>query len=107
MLKERNPYFVFFMIFLTLGIYFFIWVYKVNSEIGEEYKKGPNSIMLIIFFCIPLVGWVVWLKWLNHIKIYQDKMNFKNRVNIFLIFILALFLWPLGCALVQNTLNKK
>src|SRR5437588_10890755 len=31
--KNRNPFAVIFLSIITLGIYWFVWVYKVNNEI--------------------------------------------------------------------------
>ena len=95
------------MIILTLGIYFFIWAYKTNNEMKPEYTQGPNSILLIILFFIPLVDWFVTLKFFNHIKKYQEILNYPKKINVFGMFLIAFFLTPLACALIQNSLNKK
>ncbi len=108
MIKKRNPWFVFCMVIITLGIYFFIWVYKINKEMREDYPSGLKSIILIIFFLMPLVGWLVMLKWLNHIKLYQEHMKYEKKINVFLLFLVSFFvLSPWTCALIQNSLNKK
>ena len=107
MIKKRNPWFVFFMIILTIGIYFFVWVYKTNNELLEEYNSGPKTIIIVLLFLIPIVSWAVLLKWLNHIKKYQEHMNYESTIKILPLFLLALVLNPISCALVQKSLNNK
>jgi hypothetical protein len=108
MIQKRNPWFVFFMIIITIGIYFFVWVYKINNEMKKDYSDGPSSIMLLIFFLIPFVGWLVMLKWLKHIKLYQEHLKYKQKISIFPLFLLSVIIFnPITCAIVQNSLNKK
>jgi hypothetical protein len=105
MITKMNPWLVFFLIIITLGLYFFIWIVIINSDIREIYKKGPNSFILIIFFLIPLVNFIVWLKFLHHIKLFQEQQKFKKTINILLLFFISVLFMPLSCALIQKSLN--
>jgi Domain of unknown function (DUF4234) len=55
--KERNPLGVLGLTVLTLGVYFFIWYYKVNDELRralrDESISPTRSLMAMIF------GWLV------------------------------------------------
>ena len=55
--KERNPLGVLGLSFLTLGVYFFIWYYKINEEIRSA-ENDPSisptrSLMAMTF------GWLI------------------------------------------------
>ena len=55
--KKRNPLGVLGLTFLTLGVYFFVWYYKINDELRRAEKDegiSPlRSLMAMIF------GWVI------------------------------------------------
>lgn len=49
--KNRNPFAVWFLSFITLGIYFLYWHYQVNYEIGaheSEVKVNPAVSLLAV-----------------------------------------------------------
>ena len=54
---KRNPLGVLGLSFITLGIYFFIWYYKINNEVKtferDETMSPTRSLMAMIF------GWLV------------------------------------------------
>ena len=54
---ERNPLGVLGLTFLTLGVYFFVWYYKINDELQrglrDESISPTRSLMAILF------GWVL------------------------------------------------
>jgi hypothetical protein len=55
--KKRNPLGVLGLSFLTLGVYFFIWYYKINEEIrraeNDQSISPTRSLMAMIF------GWLI------------------------------------------------
>ena len=55
--KKRNPLGVLGLSFLTLGVYFFVWCYKINDELRRAEKDegiSPlRSLMAMIF------GWLI------------------------------------------------
>jgi drug/metabolite transporter (DMT)-like permease len=54
---KRNPLAVLGLSFLTLGVYFFVWYYKINNELrraeNDEGISPMRSLMAMIF------GWVI------------------------------------------------
>ena len=46
---------------LTLGIYFFIWLYQINRELSRSLGKGNPGGRLALFIFIPIIGWFVTL----------------------------------------------
>ena len=56
--KRRNPFAVWLGLpIITLGIYFFVWVYKTNQELSQyDYRIKVNPTMSVLAF---LVGWLV------------------------------------------------
>ena len=54
--KKRHPLGVLGLSFLTLGVYFFVWYYKVNDELRRAENKDINpmrSLMAMTF------GWLI------------------------------------------------
>jgi hypothetical protein len=55
--KKRNPLAVFGLSFLTLGVYSFVWYYKINDELrraqNDQGISPMRSLMAMIF------GWVL------------------------------------------------
>src|SRR3954453_6240023 len=61
--KIRNPFIAFLLVFVTLGIYYLVWYYKINRELrdlgratGQEEQLGRSpltSLMAITF------GWLI------------------------------------------------
>ena len=61
--KIRHPLAVFGLVFLTLGIYYFVWYYKVNRElrdlgraVGEEDRLGRSPLTSLV---AVTVGWLI------------------------------------------------
>jgi len=53
--KNRNPFAVIFFSFITFGIYWFVWVYKVNNEVRKHeplVRVSPGVSVLAQFFPI-------------------------------------------------------
>ena len=54
--KIRNPFLVFLWSLVTLGIYYFVWYYKVNRELRDA--AGVNVSPVVALLAIS-IGWVV------------------------------------------------
>jgi hypothetical protein len=55
--KKRNPLGVLGLSFLTLGVYFFVWYYKINDELrrakNDQSLSPTRSLMAMVF------GWLI------------------------------------------------
>jgi hypothetical protein len=55
--KKRNPLGVLGLSFLTLGVYFFVWYYKINDELrraeNDQSISPTRSLMAMVF------GWLI------------------------------------------------
>ena len=55
--KTRNPWGVWLIALITLGVYFFVWYYKVNRELRDydpDIEVEPGIALLAV-----LLGWIV------------------------------------------------
>ena len=55
--KTRNPWGVWLIALVTLGVYFFVWYYKVNRELRDydpDIEVEPGLALLAV-----LLGWIV------------------------------------------------
>jgi hypothetical protein len=114
--KLRNPLGVVGLTFVTVGIYFFVWYYKVNKEMAElgrarntqELGTSPaTSLMAILFgwillFIPPLVSEYKTCARLNA----AERLYGLQGLEAGLLFLLWLFLGPVGHYIFQSNLNK-
>ena len=114
--KLRNPLGVVGLTFITIGIYFFFWYYKVNKEMAEmgkargtdELGTSPATSLMAVLF-----GWIL-LFIPPLVSEYRtcDRLNKAERqvglegMEAGLLFLLWIFLGPVGHYLFQSNLNK-
>lgn len=75
--KVRNPLAVFLLSFVTCGIYFLYWHYKINEELANYDRRievNPTLSLLALF--VPFVGYVSIWKTGTRISMAQ---NFSGR----------------------------
>ena len=118
--KIRHPLAVFGLVFLTLGIYYFVWYYKVNREmrdlgraVGAEDRLGrsPGTSLLAV-----TLGWLIivppfvsFYKTLRRIEAAQELTGAAERVSLALGYVLYLFgllFFPVEVIYAQSELNK-
>lgn len=109
--KTRNPWGVWLIGFVTLGIYFFVWYYKVNREVKEydgDINVDPTLALLAFllggFFFFP-VAWVSVYRTGDRIQQAQNASGATERCNGWvglLLFILGAF----NAVYYQSQLNK-
>jgi hypothetical protein len=118
--KIRHPLAAFGLVFLTLGIYYFVWYYKVNRElrdlgraVGEEDRLGrsPGTSLLAI-----TLGWLIivppfvsFYRTFKRIEAAQEVTGTRERVNVLLGFVLYLFgvlFLPIEVIYAQSELNR-
>jgi hypothetical protein len=97
--KIRHPLAAFGLVFLTLGIYYLVWYYKVNRElrdlgraVGEEERLGRSPLTSLVAIT---VGWLIlvppfvsFYKTFQRIEAAQEVSGTNERVNVWLGFIL-------------------
>ncbi len=113
--KLRNPLGVVGLTFLTLGVYFFVWYYKVNKEMAalgrakrtEELGTSPGTSLVAV-----LLGWVLLVPpFVSQYKTCArlnkaEGTTGRQGMEAGLLFLLWLFLGPVGHYIFQSNLNK-
>src|SRR5437660_7731394 len=114
--KIRNPLGVVGLTFVTLGIYFFVWYYKVNKEMAEmgrargtdELGTSPTTSLMAILF-----GWILLLipplvseyKTCGRLNAAERQFGLQG-MEAGLLFLLWVLLGPVGHYIFQSNLNK-
>jgi hypothetical protein len=96
-MKHRNPLAVFFLPFITLGIYGIVWFVKTKNEMNAQGSEIPTAWLIII----PFVNW--WWMWKYSEGV--DKVT-KSELSTVISFILLFLLGSIGMAIIQNDFNK-
>ena len=118
--KIRHPLAAFGLVFLTLGIYYFVWYYKVNREMrdlgraaGEEERLGRsplNSLLAITVGWLILVPpFVSFYRTFQRIEAAQEVSGTSERVNVWLgfaLYLLGLLFLPVEVIYAQSELNR-
>ena len=114
--KIRNPLGVVGLTIVTLGVYFFVWYYKINKEMAEmgrargtdELGTSPaTSLMAVLFgwillFIPPLVSEYKTCDRLNKAEAQVGIQGMEAG----LLFLLWIFLGPVGHYIFQSNMNK-
>ena len=96
-MQKRNLLAVFFLPFLTLGIYSFIWYVSTKEELKSRGADIPTAWFLII----PIAN----IYWLWQYSKGVAKVTSSNS-SAGLTFILLFFLNVIGMVILQSTFNK-
>jgi hypothetical protein len=109
--KERNPPGVLGLSFLTLGVYFFVWYYKINDELRRaENDKGISpmrSLMAMIFGWLIIVPpFIAMYNTAKHVQSLETHRGVGQAVEPALTVVL-MFLFSFGNGIyVQEHLNR-
>ena len=118
--KIRHPLAVFGLVFLTLGIYYFVWYYKVNRELrdlgratGEEERLGRSPFTSLLAITI---GWLIivppfvsFYRTFQRVETAQELSGTRDRVNVWLgfaLYIVGVVLLPVEVIYAQSELNR-
>jgi hypothetical protein len=118
--KIRHPLAVFGLVFLTLGIYYFVWYYKVNRElrdlgraVGEEERLGrsPGTSLAAV-----ALGWIIivppfvsFYRTFRRIEAAQELSGTPGRVNVWLgfaLYLVGVVFLPVEVIYAQSELNN-
>ena len=114
--KIRNPLGVVGLGIVTLGIYYFVWYFKVNKEMAElgqakgteECGTSPGTSLIAVVF-----GWILIVP--PFVSLYRSckRLNASERVvgnpegiEAPLLWLLLIFIGPVGHYLFQRNLNR-
>ncbi len=118
--KIRHPLAVFGLVFLTLGIYYFVWYYKVNRELrdlgratGEEERLGRSPFTSLLAITL---GWLIivppfvsFYRTFRRVEAAQELSGTRDRVNVwlgFVLYIVGLLVLPVEVVYAQSELNR-
>jgi Domain of unknown function (DUF4234) len=111
--KIRNPFLVFVWSLVTLGIYYFVWYYKINRELRDA--SGVNVSPGVALLAVT-VGWLVivppflsWYRTFERIVQAQRDAGVANEASPilgFILFVIAVFFLPVEVIYAQDELNK-
>jgi Ca2+/Na+ antiporter len=118
--KIRHPLAVFGLVLLTLGIYYFVWYYKVNRELrdlgraaGEPERLGTSpltSLVAITFGAFIIVPpFVSFYNTFRRIEAAQEMSGTAERVSValgFVLFLVGLIFFPVEVIYAQDELNR-
>jgi hypothetical protein len=95
--KNRNPFAVFFLALITLGIYSIYWEVKTKGEMVERGADIPTSWLIII----PIANiWWLWKYSMGVERVTDGKM--QGVIAFILLFVLG----SRGQAIIQDSFNK-
>jgi hypothetical protein len=107
--KERNPFGVWALSLVTLGIYYWVWYYKVNKEMRRTFDINVDPAMAVVaitfgaFLVIP--PFVSTYKTGRRVEQTQSKAGLQDRLSPLISFLLS-FLLALHIIYIQSNLNK-
>jgi hypothetical protein len=114
--KIRNPLGVVGLGIITLGIYYFVWYYKVNKEMAElgqakgteECGTNPTTSLLALFpgSLIIVPPFVSTYKACKRLNASERVVGAPEGIEGPLLWLLFIFIGPVGHYLFQRNLNR-
>jgi drug/metabolite transporter (DMT)-like permease len=107
--KRRNPWGVFGLAVITLGIYYVVWWYKINNEmrnygVQNSPAKATLAITLGALIIVPL--FVSFYNTAERIKKTQEKSGAQERIIPVLALLLYIVVNVFALPYYQSQLNK-
>ena len=107
--RKRNPWGAWGLIFLTLGIYQYVWFYKVNRELRDAHRIEVDPALTVLALTLGTLilvpPFVAIYRTGKRIKQAQGQVGIQNPVSPPLAFLLA-FILSLNIPYLQAELNK-
>jgi hypothetical protein len=119
--KLRSPWAVFGLTFLTLGIYYLVWYYKINRELrdlgratGQEDRLGRSPLTSLAAITL---GWLIivppfvsFWKTMKRVEAAQEIAgvpgNHASAVLGIVLYVIGFLFLPVEVVYVQEELNK-
>jgi hypothetical protein len=114
--KVRNPLGVVGLTFITLGVYWWVWYYKINKEMAaigrshgtEECGTSPGTSLLAVtlgaFVIVP--PFVSIYKTCARLRATERVTGTPEGMEPGLLFLLFVLIGPIGHYIAQSNLNK-
>ncbi|MDP9329917.1 MAG: DUF4234 domain-containing protein [Actinomycetota bacterium] len=108
---KREPLGVLGLSFITLGIYFFYWYYKINDEIrrfeNDQNISPTRSLMAIIFGWLIIVPpFIAMYNTAKHIQAVEQRMEVQPQLEPALVIVIMLFVSIGNGVYIQEHLNR-
>ena len=107
--KRRNPWGVVGLSIITLGIYSFVWWYKINNELknyGIENSPAKAVLALVPGFLLLIPPFVTYYNTADRIQKAQVKSGAEERITPVLALLLYIVVSFLAVPYYQSQLNK-
>ena len=111
--KIRRPWGVFLLALITFGIYYIVWYYKTNRElrdvVGIDVRPGIALLAITLGSFLVIPPFVSMWRFFKRIRQAQDAASVSHpisHVTGFLLYIVAVFLFPVETPYAQHHLNR-
>jgi hypothetical protein len=107
--KRRNPWGVFLLSIVTLGVYFFVWWYKINNELRNNGQRNDPTVALLavtIGAVIIIPPYVSYYRTADRIRQAQEATGASERILPWLGIVLSFLIGPFVFVYYQSQLNK-
>ena len=109
--KKRHPLAVLGLSFLTLGVYFFVWYYKINDELRRAHNDDGispmRSLMAMIFgWAIIVPPFIAMYNTAKHVQSLETRRGIGQTLEPSLTIALMLLVSLANGAYVQEHLNR-
>jgi mannose/fructose/N-acetylgalactosamine-specific phosphotransferase system component IIC len=109
--KKRHPLAVLGLSFLTLGVYFFVWYYKINDELRRAHNDDGispmRSLMAMIFgWAIIVPPFIAMYNTAKHVQSLETRRSIGQTLEPSLTIALMLLVSLANGAYVQEHLNR-
>jgi len=114
--KVRHPLGILGLMLITLGVYFFVWWYKVNSELAEigrargttELGDNPGNSLLAMVpgFLIIVPPYVSFYNGSKRLRAAERLTGRPTGLDAGLMLVIYFFIGPVAIYIFQNDLNK-
>lgn len=89
--------------FITLGIYYFIWIYQVTEFFNKygimQQRNSALQVIVSIIFPPYILYWFI--ETTKRLDVFTD----KGEDNALMVFLVALFIFPVAIGIVQDKIN--
>jgi hypothetical protein len=108
---KRNPLGVLGLSFITIGIYFFYWYYKVNQELQrfehDSTISPVRSLMAILFGWLIIVPpFIAMYNTAKHVRGVEDRLGILPQLEPALVIVILLFISIGNGVYIQEHLNR-
>lgn len=107
--KRRNPWGVFLLSLVTLGVYFFVWWYKINNELRNNGQQNDPTMALLAV----LIGWIIivppfvsYYRTAERIRKAQEATGATERISPVLGLVFWIVISGFSAVYYQSQLNK-